>query len=69
MITIAYEWRILTNDGRTKTFEDYPKHETNYFKNREDAIAWLKRMNEEDEDFAEPFALVLQEMFFTNSDK
>jgi len=57
----------MANDGTLKELPDVPLHENNWFKSREEAIVWLTRMHEADEEFAAPHAMVLQEHFFTNS--
>jgi hypothetical protein len=67
MIVTSYSWKSRTNDGRLEDLKDVPYHEANWFKNREEAIAWLERMNKENEDLFINDALFLEQLYFTNS--
>lgn len=67
-MNIFYKWHTLGDANNFKEIiiqnlnEDY---DDNWFKNREDAINWLKRKKEEDDLFGDGSTFTLTEMFFT----
>ena len=66
MIKIKYTWHSLDNKNCLQELQLSPKQEDeNFFKSRDEAIKWLKKMKTEDLLFAEGDCLILTEMFFT----
>lgn len=65
-MTISYQWHSLTNDLQLKELVlEGKKEDENFFRSREEAIAWLKKEKEADELFEDGSALILSELFFT----